>query len=90
MRTIHLAAAKAQGRLWEYLNRAVFGPKLLVVDEIGHVPAAGARHPRLTAQLRPVVTRPRVLQPSGQAVRTRVEKVPSGSATAKGPPKQQF
>ena len=35
MRTIHLAAAKAQGRLWEYLNRAVFGPKLLVVDEIG-------------------------------------------------------
>ena len=33
-----LAAAKAQGRLKEYFNRAVIGPKLLVVDEIGYLP----------------------------------------------------
>ena len=32
------AAAKAQGRLKEYFNRAVIGPKLLVVDEIGYLP----------------------------------------------------
>ena len=32
---MQLAAAKAQGRLKEYFNRAVLGPKLLVVDEIG-------------------------------------------------------
>jgi hypothetical protein len=28
----------AQGRLREYFNRAVLGPKLLVVDEIGYLP----------------------------------------------------
>ncbi|RQV01273.1 hypothetical protein DF039_37120 [Burkholderia cenocepacia] len=33
-----LAAAKSQGRLKEHFNRAVLGPKLLVVDEIGHPP----------------------------------------------------
>ena len=32
---MQLAAAKAQNRLKEYFNRAVLGPKLLVVDEIG-------------------------------------------------------
>lgn len=35
---LQLAAAKAQGRLKEYFNRAVVGPKLLVVDEIGYLP----------------------------------------------------
>ena len=35
---LQLAAAKAQGRLKEYFNRAVLGPKLLVVDEIGFLP----------------------------------------------------
>ncbi len=35
---MQLAAAKAQGRLKEYFNRAVLGPKLLVIDEIGYLP----------------------------------------------------
>ncbi|WP_423196338.1 MULTISPECIES: IS21-like element helper ATPase IstB [unclassified Cupriavidus] len=35
---MQLAAAKAQGRLREYFNRAVLGPKLLVIDEIGYLP----------------------------------------------------
>lgn len=35
---MQLAAAKSQSRLKEYFNRAVLGPKLLVVDEIGHLP----------------------------------------------------
>lgn len=35
---LQLAAAKAQGRLKAYFNRAVLGPKLLVVDEIGYLP----------------------------------------------------
>jgi len=35
---LQLAAAKAQGRLKEYFNRAVLGPKVLVVDEIGYLP----------------------------------------------------
>lgn len=35
-----LAAAKAQNRLKQYFNRAVLGPKLLVVDEIGYLPFA--------------------------------------------------
>ena len=35
---MQLAVAKAQGRLKEYFNRAVLGPKLLVVDEIGYMP----------------------------------------------------
>jgi len=35
---LQLATAKAQGRLKEYFNRAVLGPKLLVVDEIGFLP----------------------------------------------------
>ena len=33
---LQLAAAKSQGRLKEYFDRAVLGPKLLVVDEIGY------------------------------------------------------
>lgn len=32
---MQLAAANAQNRLKKYFNRAVLGPKLLVVDEIG-------------------------------------------------------
>ncbi|HEY8341714.1 MAG TPA: ATP-binding protein, partial [Calditerricola sp.] len=32
---IQLAAAKAQGRLKSYFNRAILGPKLLIVDELG-------------------------------------------------------
>jgi DNA replication protein DnaC len=35
---IQLAAAKAQGRLKRYFNRAVLGPKLLIVDEVGYLP----------------------------------------------------
>ncbi|MFO3707494.1 IS21-like element helper ATPase IstB [Xanthomonas codiaei] len=35
---MQLAAAKAQNRLKAYFNRAVLGPKLLVVDEIGYLP----------------------------------------------------
>ena len=35
---LQLATAKAQGRLKEYFNRAVLGPKLLLVDEIGYLP----------------------------------------------------
>ena len=35
---LQLGAAKAQGRLREYFNRAVVGPELLIVDEIGYLP----------------------------------------------------
>jgi DNA replication protein DnaC len=35
---IQLAAANAQGRLSGYFNRAIIGPKLLVVDELGYLP----------------------------------------------------
>ena len=35
---MQLAAAKAQNRLKEYFARAVLGPKLLVIDEIGYLP----------------------------------------------------
>lgn len=35
---LQLAMARSQGRLKEYFNRAVIGPKLLVVDEIGYLP----------------------------------------------------
>jgi DNA replication protein DnaC len=35
---IQLALAKAQGRLTEYMNRAVIGPRLLVIDELGYLP----------------------------------------------------
>ena len=35
---IQLAAAKAQGRLKSYFNRAILGPKLLIVDELGYLP----------------------------------------------------
>ena len=30
--------AKAQSRLTEYLNRAVLGPRLLIIDELGYLP----------------------------------------------------
>lgn len=35
---LQMATARSQGRLREYFNRAVLGPKLLVVDEIGYLP----------------------------------------------------
>lgn len=35
---LQLATARSQGRLKEYFNRAVMGPRLLVVDEIGYLP----------------------------------------------------
>jgi DNA replication protein DnaC len=35
---LQLATAKNQGRLKEYFNRAVLGPRLLVIDEIGYLP----------------------------------------------------
>ncbi len=35
---LQLATARKQERLQGYFNRAVIGPRLLVVDEIGHLP----------------------------------------------------
>ncbi len=35
---LQLATAKSQARLKEYFNRAILGPRLLVVDEIGYLP----------------------------------------------------
>ena len=35
---LQLATARSQGRLKEYFNRAVIGPRLLVIDEIGYLP----------------------------------------------------
>jgi DNA replication protein DnaC len=35
---IQLSLAKAQGRITEYMNRAVIGPRLLVIDELGYLP----------------------------------------------------
>jgi DNA replication protein DnaC len=35
---LQLATARNQGRLKEYFNRAIIGPRLLVVDEIGYLP----------------------------------------------------
>lgn len=35
---LQLAAARHQGRLKEYFNRAIMGPRLLVIDEIGYLP----------------------------------------------------
>ncbi len=35
---LQLAAAKAQGQLKQYFNRAILGPKLLVIDELGYLP----------------------------------------------------
>ena len=35
---LQLATARQQGRLKQYFNRAVLGPRLLVIDEIGSLP----------------------------------------------------
>lgn len=35
---LQLAAARHQGRLKEFFNRVVMGPRLLVIDEIGYLP----------------------------------------------------
>ncbi len=35
---LQLGIANRQGRLKEYFNRAILGPRLLVVDEIGYLP----------------------------------------------------
>jgi DNA replication protein DnaC len=35
---IQLAPAKAQGRITEYTNRAVIGPRLLVINALGYLP----------------------------------------------------
>jgi DNA replication protein DnaC len=35
---LQLSIAKSQSRLKEYFNRAILGPKLLVIDEIGYLP----------------------------------------------------
>jgi DNA replication protein DnaC len=35
---LQLATARAQGRLKEYFNRAVIGPRLFIVDELGYLP----------------------------------------------------
>jgi DNA replication protein DnaC len=39
---IQLALAKAQGRITEYMNRAVMAPRLLLIDELGYLPFARA------------------------------------------------
>jgi IstB-like ATP binding protein len=36
-RMLQLAAARAQGRLKEYFNRAVMAPKLIIIDGIGYL-----------------------------------------------------
>ncbi len=41
---IQLSLAKAQGRITEYMNRAVIGPRLLVIDELATC-RSGARRP---------------------------------------------
>ena len=53
---LQLASANGQGRLREYFNRAVLGPRLLIVDELGYLPfpqwaAALADDATLTAAL---------------------------------------
>ena len=35
---VQLSAAQSQGRLKEYLGRAVVAPRLLIIDEIGYLP----------------------------------------------------
>lgn len=35
---LQLGSAQRQGRLKEYFNRAILGPRLLVIDEIGYLP----------------------------------------------------
>lgn len=35
---LQLGTAQRQGRLKEYFNRAILGPRLLIVDEIGYLP----------------------------------------------------
>ena len=35
---LQLGIANRQGRLKEYFNRAILGPRLLIVDEIGYLP----------------------------------------------------
>lgn len=35
---LQLGSANSQGRLREYFNRAVLGPRLLIVDELGYLP----------------------------------------------------
>ena len=35
---LQLATARKQERLREYFNRAIVGPRLLVIDEIGYLP----------------------------------------------------
>jgi DNA replication protein DnaC len=35
---LQLSTARAQGRLKQYTNRAVLGPRLLVIDELGYLP----------------------------------------------------
>lgn len=35
---LQLATARNQGRLKQCFNRAILGPKLLVVDELGYLP----------------------------------------------------
>jgi len=35
---LQLALARTQGRLTQYFNRAILGPRLLVIDELGYLP----------------------------------------------------
>lgn len=48
--TLQLAAAKAQSRLKEYFNRAVLGPRLLVVNEVGFLPFGARRRTSSSTQ----------------------------------------
>src|SRR5690606_36972645 len=40
---LQLASASSQGRLREYFNRAVLGPRLLIVDKLGYLPSGTGR-----------------------------------------------
>lgn len=49
---LQLASARSQGRLSQYFNRAVLGPRLLIVDELGYLPSA-ARKPACSSTSSP-------------------------------------
>ena len=38
---LQLATAARQDRLKHYMNHAIFGPRLLIIDELGYLPLGG-------------------------------------------------
>lgn len=86
---IQLATAHQQGRLKQYFNRAVLGPKLLVVDEIGYLPftqwaSAFADDQTLTAaMLDRLIHHAHIVQISGDSYRLKDKR--KAGATARKP-----